>query len=200
MRIAIYSRKSVFTGKGDSIENQIQLCKDYIKLNFQDVSEIKIYEDEGFSAKSTDRPKFQEMLIDAKNKEFDCLICYRLDRIARNVANFATLIEDLNKLNIAFVSIKEQFDTSTPMGRAMMYISSVFAQLERETIAERIKDNMYELARSGRWLGGKTPHGFTSKKISFLDENLKESFKEHMEDKGLDEGFNIDKTWVEKNI
>ena len=55
----------------------------------------------------------------------------------------------------------------------MMFISSVFAQLERETIAERIKDNMYELARSGRWLGGKTPHGFTSKKISFLDENLK---------------------------
>lgn len=174
MRIAIYSRKSVFTGKGDSIENQIQLCKDYIKLHFQDVSEVKIYEDEGFSAKSTDRPKFQEMLTSAKNKEFDCLICYRLDRIARNVANFATLIEELNKLNIDFVSIKEQFDTSTPMGRAMMYISSVFAQLERETIAERVKDNMLELAKNGRWLGGTPPLGFDSESFTYIDEEMKE--------------------------
>ncbi|MDO7206289.1 recombinase family protein [Paraclostridium bifermentans] len=67
-----------------------------------------------------------------QNKKFDYLICYRLDRISRNVSDFSTLIEDLNKLNISFVSIKEQFDTSTPMGRAMMYISSVFAQLEEK--------------------------------------------------------------------
>lgn len=101
---------------------------------------------------------------DAKANKFDYLVCYRLDRISRNVSDFSTLIEKLNKLDISFISIKEQFDTSTPMGRAMMFISSVFAQLERETIAERIKDNMYELARTGRWLGGKTPHGFSSKK------------------------------------
>ena len=172
MKAAIHSRKSKFTGKGDSIENQIQLCMDYSKSI--GIKEFLVYEDEGFSGGNIDRPQFKKMMQDAKDKKFDCLVCYRLDRISRNVSDFSTLIEKLNKLEISFISIKEQFDTSTPMGRAMMFISSVFAQLERETIAERIKDNMYELARSGRWLGGKTPHGFTSKKISFLDENLKE--------------------------
>ncbi|MGO1042586.1 recombinase family protein [Clostridioides difficile] len=171
MKAAIYSRKSKFTGKGESIENQIQLCMDYAKSI--GIKDFLIYEDEGFSGGNTDRPQFKKMMKDAKDKKFDYLVCYRLDRISRNVSDFSTLIEKLNKLDISFISIKEQFDTSTPMGRAMMFISSVFAQLERETIAERIKDNMYELARSGRWLGGKTPHGFDSEKITFLDENLK---------------------------
>lgn len=170
MIAAIYSRKSKFTGKGESIENQIQLCMDYAK-NIG-ITEFLVYEDEGFSGGSTDRPKFQDMLADAKDKKFDCLICYRLDRISRNVSDFSALIEELNKLGVSFISIKEQFDTSTPMGRAMMYISSVFAQLERETIAERVKDNMYELARTGRWLGGNTPTGFTSEKITYFDENM----------------------------
>lgn len=172
MKAAIYSRKSRFTGKGDSIENQIQLCMDYSKSI--GIEDFYIYEDEGFSGSNIDRPQFKKMIQDAKDKKFNYLICYRLDRISRNVSDFSTLIEKLNKLDISFISIKEQFDTSTPMGRAMMFISSVFAQLERETIAERVKDNMYELARSGRWLGGKTPHGFNSERITFLDENLKE--------------------------
>lgn len=174
MKAAIYSRKSKFTGKGESIENQVQLCMDYAKS--LGIKEFLVYEDEGFSGGSTDRPKFKEMIEDAKNKKFDYLICYRLDRISRNVSDFSSLIEDLNKLDISFISIKEQFDTSTPMGRAMMYISSVFAQLERETIAERIKDNMYELARSGRWLGGITPTGFNSEKISYYDENMNQRY------------------------
>ena len=156
MIAAIYSRKSKFTGKGESIENQIQLCMDYGK-NIG-ITEFLVYEDEGFSGGSTDRPKFKDMLSDARNKKFDCLICYRLDRISRNVSDFSALIEELNKLGVSFISIKEQFDTSTPMGCAMMYISSVFAQLERETIAERVKDNMYELARTGRWLGRQYSH------------------------------------------
>ncbi|MGL5713683.1 MAG: recombinase family protein [Paraclostridium sp.] len=174
MRIAIYSRKSVFTGKGDSIENQIQLCKDYLKLHYPNASEVKIYEDEGFSGGSTNRPKFIEMMNAAKLKKFDVMLCYRLDRVSRNIGDFANLIDDLQKYNISFVSIKEQFDTSTPMGRAMMYISSVFAQLERETIAERVKDNMLELAKNGRWLGGTPPLGFDSESFTYLDEEMKE--------------------------
>ena len=75
----------------------------------------------------------------------------------------------LDSLHISFISVNEQFDTSTPMGRAMMYIASVFAQLERETIGERVRDNMLELAKSGRWLGGQTPLGYESKKLSYLD-------------------------------
>ena len=143
MKIAIYSRKSVFTGKGESIENQIQLCTDYINSHYSiSKDNIFVYQDEGYSGGNMNRPMFKKLLDDANNKKFNCLVCYRLDRISRNVSDFSSLIEHLNKLNIDFVSIKEQFDTSTPMGRAMLYISSVFAQLERETIAERVRDNM----------------------------------------------------------
>jgi DNA invertase Pin-like site-specific DNA recombinase len=92
-------------------------------------------------------------------------VVYRLDRISRNVSDFSGLIEELSKLGIGFVSIREQFDTGTPMGRAMMYIASVFSQLERETIAERIRDNMHELAKTGRWLGGTTPTGYASESV-----------------------------------
>lgn len=174
MKIAIYSRKSKFTGKGDSIENQVQMCEDYIKSHFQAVEDVYIYEDEGFSGGNIDRPEFQRLLKDAKKKKFDALICYRLDRISRNVSDFSNTIEELNKLNIAFVSIREQFDTSTPMGRAMMYIASVFAQLERETIAERIRDNMHQLAKTGRWLGGNTPTGYESEPIIYIDNEGKQ--------------------------
>jgi len=167
LRIAIYSRKSVFTGKGESIENQIEMCKQYILNNIKNAKEedILIYEDEGFSAKNMDRPNFQRMIADSKKKPFDYIVCYRLDRISRNVSDFSSLIEDLNERRIAFICIKEQFDTSSPMGRAMMYIASVFSQLERETIAERVRDNMLMLARTGRWLGGTTPTGFMSEKL-----------------------------------
>ncbi|MBC8590656.1 recombinase family protein [Wansuia hejianensis] len=175
MKIAIYSRKSKFTGKGDSIENQIEMCKDYAFKHFDSTDEdIIIYEDEGFSGGNINRPKFLKMMEDAKNKKFDVLICYRLDRVSRDVADFSTTIEELNNYNIAFVSIKEQFDTSTPMGRAMMYIASVFSQLERETIAERIKDNMLQLATTGRWLGGIPPIGFESERVTYLDAEYKE--------------------------
>ncbi|GAA0177140.1 recombinase family protein [Clostridium sediminicola] len=172
MKAAIYSRKSLFTGKGESIENQIELCRNYgDRLN---IDEYFIYEDEGFSGGNTKRPQFQQLLKDAKANKFDYLICYRLDRISRNVADFSSTLELLQENNISFVSIREQFDTSTPMGRAMVYIASVFAQLERETIAERVKDNMLQLAKTGRWLGGQEPFGFKAERITYIDEELKE--------------------------
>lgn len=183
LKAAIYSRKSKLTFKGESIENQIQLCREYARNNLN-ITDYIVYEDEGFSGGNTDRPEFQKLLKDAKEKKFDVLICYRLDRISRNVSDFSNTIELLNKYNIAFVSIREQFDTSTPMGRAMMMIASVFAQLERETIAERIKDNMLELAKTGRWLGGVIPFGFTvnkvkenGKEVAYLEINQNEDIK-----------------------
>lgn len=161
MNIAIYSRKSKFTSKGESIENQIELCMEYAQTHFKDVH-IQVYEDEGFTGANTDRPSFKQLMQDIKTKKIDVLMCYRLDRISRNVADFSSTLEMLEKNNVAFVSIKEQFDTSSPMGRAMTYISSVFAQLERETIAERVQDNMEQLAKTGRWLGGSPPLGYQS--------------------------------------
>lgn len=175
LKVAIYSRKSRESEVGDSIENQIKMCKNYCENHYiGEEIEYGVYQDEGFSGKNTERPKFQELIKDIKAKKFDKLICYRLDRISRSVADFSSTLELLQANNCDFISIKEQFDTSTPMGRAMIYIASVFAQLERETIAERVRDNMIQMAKNGQWLGGNTPFGFTSKRIKYLDESLKE--------------------------
>ena len=165
--IAIYSRKSKFTGKGESIGNQVELCREYIRTHFGDEAAEKavVFEDEGFSGGNVNRPAFKKMMAQIERGEFKALVVYRLDRVSRNVSDFSSLIEDLNRRDIVFVSIREQFDTATPMGRAMMYIASVFAQLERETIAERIRDNMHELAKTGRWLGGNTPTGYCSESV-----------------------------------
>ena len=162
--VAIYARKSKSTDKGESTEIQIKLCMEYIKNLFpSDDVEFVIYnEGEGFSGADSKRKKFNKIKADAKKRKFNIVICYRLDRVARSVVDFSELIEELNSNDISFISVKEQFDTRTPMGRAMMYISSVFAQLEREIVAERIRDNMMELAKTGRWLGGNTPTGYES--------------------------------------
>ena len=167
--IAIYSRKSKFTGKGESIGNQIELCRNHIALQYGqeylDNDRVLVFEDEGFSGGNTNRPAFKKMMQAAEKREFKAIVVYRLDRISRNIGDFSNLIQKLSALDISFVSISEQFDTVSPMGRAMMYISSVFAQLERETIAERIRDNMHELAKTGRWLGGNTPSGYESEAV-----------------------------------
>ena len=168
--IAIYSRKSKFTGKGESIGNQVELCKEYVQMHYgEDVlNNIVVYEDEGFSGGNLNRPAFKKMMEAAKKRKISAIIVYRLDRISRNISDFAGLIEELARLDIDFISIREQFDTGSPMGRAMMYIASVFSQLERETIAERIRDNMHELAKTGRWLGGVTPTGFGSEAVKSI--------------------------------
>ncbi len=169
-QFVIYSRKSKFTGKGESIENQIEMCRQYIATHYsmEEAEAALVYEDEGFSGGTLERPKFKKMMSDSQKIKFAAIVVYRLDRISRNIGDFAKLIEDLGNREIDFISIREQFDTSSPMGRAMMYIASVFSQLERETIAERIRDNMHELSKTGRWLGGTTPTGYESESISHV--------------------------------
>ena len=164
MVIFIYSRKSKWTGRGESVENQIAMCRDYIQRHIDGAggADIIEYEDEGYSGKNTNRPRFQEMMQEIRNGGCNYLVCYKLDRLGRNLADLANLVETLNKLNVSFISIKEQFDTSTPIGKAMLYFAGVLAQMEREQIAERVRDNMVMLARKGRWLGGNTPLGFTA--------------------------------------
>lgn len=183
--IAIYSRKSKFTGKGESIENQIELCRQYIFAHYgqKEAETAVVYEDERFSGGNTDRPRFQQMMSDARNKKISAVVCYRLDRVSRNISDFSGLIQELERMDISFISIREDFDTCSPMVCAMMYIASVFSQLERETIAERIRDNMHELAKTGRWLGGTTPTGYASESVSHVtvdgkSKNCKLSFIE----------------------
>lgn len=163
-KTAIYSRKSKFTGKGESIESQIEMCKTYLKLHFPDIKDedILVYEDEGYSGGNTNRPQFQKMLKECRKNGICRIVCYRLDRISRSISDFINLTEELNRLDIDFVSISDRYETHTSTGRAMLSMIMVFAQLERETIAERIRDNMLFLARDGRWLGGNTPTGYKS--------------------------------------
>ena len=178
MLINIYSRKSIYTEKGKSVENQIEMCKEYILKNIKGakLEDIVIYEDEGFSGKNTNRPQFQKMIADSKKQKLYYIVCYRLDRISRSVSDFSSFVEDMNARNISFICIREQFDTSIPSGRAMIYMVSVFAQLERETLAERVRDNMLMLSRSGIWLGGTCPTGFTSERKTnvIIDGKVKE--------------------------
>lgn len=186
-RIAIYARKSRESDTGDSIESQIQMCKNYCEQNMiAEQLEYFIYQDYGWSGKDTNRPDFKKLIKDIEDNKVDVLICYRLDRISRSVADFSSTLELLQEHNCSFVSVKEHFDTSNPIGKAMIYISSVFAQLERETIAERVRDNMINYAKQGIWLGGSTPIGFTYERVKYLNEEMIEKsmcvLKENKED------------------
>lgn len=171
-KIAIYSRKSKFTGKGESTHNQIEACKRKIDLTFDNINfenDVIIYEDEGFTGYNTNRPAFQKLLNDIRNKEIKALVFYKLDRVSRNVSDFSILVTELDNYNVSFVSATESIENVTPAGRAMMFMISVFAQLERDTIAERIRDNMLELAKTGRWLGGVVPTGYKSEQIEKIN-------------------------------
>ena len=167
-KIAIYARKSKFTGKGDSIDAQIKLCRNEIHRVFENVSDddIVVFQDEGYSGGNINRPSFTKMMKQIENNEFDAVCIYKLDRFSRNVGDFANTYSILEKTETAFLSVTESYDTTNPMGKAMMSVAVVFAQLERETTAERIRDNLYELSKTGRWLGGTTPTGYQSQKIS----------------------------------
>lgn len=179
MKFAIYSRKSKFISSSDSIKNQVLICKDFIKLKFPDVSEsdLFIFEDEDCIGANTNRPSFQKLLRYIERKDIDFVVCYKLDRISRSVNDFSSFIDKLEKKDIKFISVTEHFDTSSPIGKAMLNITAVFAQLERDTLAERIRDNMQMLAKTGRWLGGTVPRGFISEKSQniVLDGKLRTS-------------------------
>ena len=164
MHVAIYARKSIYSDKSDSTKVQVKMCSEYA-LNHYPVTTITEYEDEGYTGANINRPDFNRLLQDVKDKKIDILICYKIDRISRNVMDFAEIFNLLQACNVEFVSVKEQIDTSTPLGRAMMYMCSVFSQMERETTAERVKDNMIELAISGFWPGGKPPLGCQIERI-----------------------------------
>ena len=156
---AIYARQSVDKADSLSVQGQVDLCRQKSGEN------CRIYQDKGYSGKNTNRPAFQRMMEDVEKGLIQKIIVYRLDRFSRSIADFGRLWEILKRHNVEFVSINETFDTSTPMGRAMLNIIMVFAQLERETTAERVRDNYYQRARLGAWPGGPAPFGFSIGKL-----------------------------------
>ena len=152
---AIYARQSVDKADSLSIQGQIDLCRRTAD------SEVIVYQDRGYSGKNTQRPAFQSLMADVERGKIQKIVVYRLDRFSRSIADFGRLWEILSRHHVEFVSVNETFDTSTPMGRAMLNIIMVFAQLERETTAERVRDNYYQRAQLGAWPGGPAPYGFS---------------------------------------
>lgn len=164
MIIGIYARKSVYRDNSDSVQVQIKACKDYANILYRNSDiEFIIYDrDEGFSGKNTNRPSFRQLLSDVRSGKLDVVMVYKLDRISRSVKDFSDTYELLQTHNVAFLSVKETFDTSTPIGRTVMYILAAFAQLERENTSERVADSMMALGAAGKWTGGKLPCGMSS--------------------------------------
>lgn len=159
--ICIYARQSLDKKDSISIESQINMAKQ----NCESGEQIRVFTDKGFSGKNTERPGFKNMMELVRQGKVRKIVVYKLDRLSRNIADFANLWTELEKYKVEFMSVKETFDTSTPMGKAMVFIILTFAQLERETTAVRVKDNYYERIKSGRWPGGPAPFGFSNSKI-----------------------------------
>ncbi len=140
----IYARQSVDRKDSISIESQIDFCKYELKGG-----SCRVFKDKGYSGKNTDRPEFQKLLGEIRKGKVRRVIVYKLDRISRSILDFATMMELFQEYDVEFVSSTEKFDTSTPMGRAMLNICIVFAQLERETIQKRVTDAYYSRCLKG---------------------------------------------------
>lgn len=158
---AIYVRQSVDRIDSISVESQAELCKKEVIGD-----KVKIYTDKGYSGKNVERPGFQELLKDIEQGMVRRVIVYRLDRISRSVLDFANIIEVFQRYNVDFVSTMEKFDTSTPVGKAMLMIVMIFAQLERETIQQRVIDAYESRSKRGFYMGGRVPLGFRLKETT----------------------------------
>lgn len=153
--IAIYARQSVDRADSISIEQQIELCKYEARGE-----SYKVYTDRGYSGKNTNRPQFAQMMSDIKNGCISSVIVYKLDRISRSILDFSNMMEQFEKNHVQFISATEKFDTSSPMGKAMLNICIVFAQLERETIQKRVADAYFSRSQRSFYMGGRIPYGF----------------------------------------
>ncbi|MFZ7119476.1 MAG: recombinase family protein [Eubacteriaceae bacterium] len=162
MKTAIYARQSIDKKDSVSIDAQIEFCVKLCDLNNW---EYVIYKDAGFSGKNLKRPDFEKMLNAIEQCKINRVIAYRLDRISRSLSDFANLIKHFEEKDVQFMSATENFDTNSPIGRAMVYIVMVFAQLERETITQRVTDSYFFRAKEGRFVGGNTPYGYKGTKV-----------------------------------
>lgn len=153
--IAIYARQSVDRADSISIEQQIDFCQYETRGQH-----YKTYIDKGYSGKNTNRPQFMQMMSDIRDGFINSVIVYKLDRISRSILDFSAMMEQFEKFHVQFISATEKFDTSSPMGKAMLNICIVFAQLERETIQKRVADAYFSRSQKSFYMGGPIPFGF----------------------------------------
>jgi len=164
----------------DSLINQEEILTGYARARGK---EVKIYKDAGISAKDKERPAFQEMLSDARQGLIEAVVVTKLDRITRSLTDLLFLKEFFEEHGIAFISVGQNLDTSTPMGRFSFYVLGLVAQLEREMTAERVAEDMKNRARRKKWNGGVVPFGFTSQ-MRHYREWIKGKAKEQMKESG----------------
>src|SRR6202046_2560880 len=165
VRCAIYTRVSTEHGLDqdfNSLDAQYEAASAYIKSQAHAGWTVirSRYDDGGYSGGSTDRPDLQRLLEDIRARKIDVIVVYKVDRLTRSLADFAKLVELFDAHGVSFVSVTQQFNTTTSMGRLTLNALLSFAQFEREVTSERIRDKIAASKKKGMWMGGMVPLGY----------------------------------------
>src|SRR5205807_1520355 len=164
-RCAIYTRKSSEEGleqEFNSLQAQSEACEAYIRSQRHEgwVLARTRYDDGGFSGGNMERPALQQLLADIQGRRIDIIVVYKVDRLTRALADFARLVEIFDAQGVSFVSVTQQFNTTSSMGRLTLNVLLSFAQFEREVTGERIRDKIAASKKKGMWMGGNVPRGY----------------------------------------
>ncbi len=191
VRCAIYTRVSTEHGldqEFNSLDAQYDAASAYIKSQAHAGWTLirSRYDDGGYSGGSTDRPDLQKLLDDIRARKIDVIVVYKVDRLTRSLADFAKLVELFDDHGVSFVSVTQQFNTTTSMGRLTLNVLLSFAQFEREVTSERIRDKIAASKRKGLWVGGNLPLGYEMKdgKIAIVEEEaelVRSIFRRYLE-------------------
>jgi site-specific DNA recombinase len=166
-RCAIYTRKSSEEGleqEFNSLAAQREACEAYIRSQCHEgwMLARTRYDDGGFSGGNTERPALQGLLNDIRTGRIDIVVVYKVDRLTRSLADFARLVEIFDEQSVSFVSVTQQFNTTSSMGRLTLNVLLSFAQFEREVTGERIRDKIAASKQKGMWMGGNVPLGYNA--------------------------------------
>src|SRR5436190_18835298 len=164
-RCAVYTRKSSEEGleqEFNSLHAQREACEAYIRSQRHEGWSLvtTAYDDGGISGATMERPALQRLLADIRSGRIDVVVTYKVDRLTRSLADFARLIETFDKHAVSFISVTQQFNTTTSMGRLTLNVLLSFAQFEREVTGERIRDKIAASKQKGMWMGGNPPLGY----------------------------------------